>query len=409
MKRTILFLFPVGLFLVATGILLGSTPARGADMTLVPSLDVRGEYNDNVSFLRRNEQDDYIATVSPGITFDYSTQRLEADGRALVDVVRYAEEDQLDTENQRYEFDGTYRCTERWTVTGRASYIKDTTLESELEETGLVGVRADRNRWTGGGGVSYSPDLLSEAALDYFHGDYRYDWRGNIDYTYDSVVGSYKRRMKNERSEWILQPYYSNTESKASEVDNYGLSVGVAHFFTETLSTNAFLGVRRTYIDYTLTQPQVVYNAFGFPVGVTYTRVKEKDRKWGWVADISLKHQGETQYYTAGYNRDLSYSSFGEPVERQRLYANTGLRLHQRLEARFSASLYYVKSEGKFHDENRRYVDLTPSLHYRLTEDYSLSFGYNYSHDYDKSLSTDQKKDRHRAWVSVNFRFPKKI
>src|SRR5690606_7618782 len=74
--------------------------ASANDVTLVPSLRISGEYDDNVFFNSTDEVDDYLTIISPGLTFDYATELLNLQSLIVVDFLRYFDETELDTENQ---------------------------------------------------------------------------------------------------------------------------------------------------------------------------------------------------------------------------------------------------------------------------------------------------------------------
>ena len=75
--------------------------------------------------------------------------------------------------------------TERLTVNGNFSYVNDTTLDSQLEETGIVTFRTDRKRYNGGLELSYRLSELSNAGFGYNHQSTRYGSYLYEDYDYD--------------------------------------------------------------------------------------------------------------------------------------------------------------------------------------------------------------------------------
>jgi hypothetical protein len=356
------------------------------DITLIPSIRVQGEYDDNVTFSRTEELDDYVATISPALTFDYATRLLDVRSILRLDILRYADESRLDTENQRYDLEGDYQVLERLRLTAGALYIKDTTLDSELEETGLITRREDRERWSGNAGFSYAVNEVSDVGVNYSYTDTEYDSRGNVDYDVNSVVFSYDHRLKTQTDVVTVQPYYMDYDSQLSEVKNYGVSLGWFHAFTEKWTLTAFLGIR-----YTETEGQ------GF-----------SEENWGGVADIYVKNRGEIFDWTAGYNRALEYSSQGEPIDRDRMYFRGNRRITRRFSVGLDGSLYFSESEGDRDNEDSRYFYLTPRLTYWITENYFLEWAYRYSNSRDKTLDSNKVAERNRVWVSVNFKFPRK-
>ena len=363
-------------------------PAMAQDITLVPSLDIRGEYDDNVLFERTNEIDDYLAMIGPALSLDYASELLNLESIIGVDFLRYADQTDLNTENERYELNGGYRFKERWTLNGNFSYIKDTTLESELQETGLVNVREDRHRYNAGGGLSYQVSELSDMNINYIHTKTDFDFVGNVDYDYDAITLSHNRRLENERDIITLQPSYSTRESEVSDVDNYGLSFGWSHSFSETSQLRAFLGAR-------------------------YTEVRFGDERqdyedWGGTADISFRKTGEISSTLLGYRRDLTTSASGEAIEVDRIYCNLRRDVIGRLGIGFRGNLSFTRSEGNFDGEDTRYFEVIPSLDYQITENHTLELAYVYSRAEDRNLTEDRERERNRVWIALDFRFPRK-
>ena len=51
--------------------------ALAKDVTIVPSIALRGEYDDNVTFVNTDEISDYLAIISPALTLDYASEVLK--------------------------------------------------------------------------------------------------------------------------------------------------------------------------------------------------------------------------------------------------------------------------------------------------------------------------------------------
>lgn len=64
---------------------------------LLTSLDLSGEYNDNILLAPRDEKSDFIWTISPGITVELPGRRLALRLGYRADIIRYTENDTLDT------------------------------------------------------------------------------------------------------------------------------------------------------------------------------------------------------------------------------------------------------------------------------------------------------------------------
>ena len=362
-------------------------PATAEDITLVPSIDIRGEYDDNVNFSRVDEKADYFVAVTPAFTFHYDTDVLNLKSKGSVDVLRYLHDSDLNTENYKFQADGTYRVLERLSLKGDFTYVKDTTLDSQLEETGLLMVRSERERFIGGAGLTYQMTEKSFLDLEGSRQKTNYAFRGYVDYTNDSLVLSYNRKFNDGLDVFTVQPNYSRYDSIVSKVDNYGLSFGLAHQFSETLNFTGFLGVRYTQTDSVNTGT---------------------DDSFGGVANIKVKKSWEASSLSGGYTHDLNYDSTGEPINVDRVFCSADYKVAARFRLRFSGSFYLTKSEGQFRDKDERYFSLTPSLTYRVTEDSSVRLAYTYSYSLDEELVDDRVAERNRVWLAYTAEWPMK-
>ena len=386
--------------------------AMAADIKILPLLKITGEYDDNVGFSRNNERDDYIAIVGPALNLEYRTEKLSLKSETGVDLYRYSDIKELDRENKTLDLSAGYSITEKVGINGAVSYLMDTTLQSELEETGLVNFRSDRERLTLRGGGSWRISELWDIGLNLTGGKTKYDWWGYSDYDTKSVSLSCNRRLKNQKDLFTVQPYYSRYVSDNSEVKTWGMSLGWRRAFTEKLSLTAFLGARHTSTRYSmLVQESVLDPRFPPYFGIhmlIYTEVDETEKNWGGTADSYLSYTGETFSARLGLNRDLAYSPTGDPIDRTRLYLTMDRDLTRRLSASFSCSLSSSESDGPFSQEDSRHLSLGPRLRYRITENHSLVFAYSYALHEERIITDESPYDRNRFWVSLDLRFPKK-
>lgn len=361
--------------------------ASANDVTLVPSLRISGEYDDNVFFNSTDEVDDYLTIISPGLTFDYATELLNLQSLIVVDFLRYFDETELDTENQRYDLNGRYQLASKWNIAGNFSYIKDTTLESELEETGIVHLREDRKRYNAGGGLSYQMTELTDLNFNYTHTVTRYDSEDNVDYDYDNFSLLCNRKLKNQLDVLTVRTNYSIFDSDEEKTNNYELLFGWFHKFSETLDLNASAGPRYTRQN--------------------FNDDREDEDSWGTTVDISLNKRGETRSATIGYSRRIWNNADGDLVETDRIYARAKQRIIGRLGVGFVAGLYFTSQEDDSDNDDTRYYILNPSLYYMLTENHSIELAYSYQNELEESRPKDLESERNRIWIAFHFNFPR--
>ncbi|MBN2704927.1 MAG: outer membrane beta-barrel protein, partial [Deltaproteobacteria bacterium] len=378
-----------------------------ADFTFNPSFSCRGEYDDNINFDNDNEISDWLGIFIPRLETSWQDERFDLRGSAEAEIRRYLDEGQYDDEYQRYHLNGSYQATERLSLEAGAGYIRDSTLDSELEETGIVEDLYLRERWDVDGGLRFRLGERVFSSLNYGYGNTSYEGPGNVDYDTHSLVGSLSWLLKNQRDQVFLQPSYYHYESDVSQVDNYGLSLGWNRTLSEKLTLNCYLGLRYTDSEYYYKTYVPVFDpgSGSFYWQLASMTISESD--FGGTADISLSGKTEVLSYKLAYNRDLSYTSTGSPIDRDRLTASLNWNMSPRLASGISAGLYFSKSNDDYSTEDSNYFYIHPHLSYRLFENHRLELHYQYARTRDNTLSDNDAYDRSRVWLALVFRFPK--
>jgi hypothetical protein len=97
-------------FLAAALALPGLGHAQGnlqaGPFRILPTLDLSGEYNDNVLLAPRDELDDFIWTISPGLVVELPARRSAARLGYRADIKEYVDHDELSTVDHTGQFDG---------------------------------------------------------------------------------------------------------------------------------------------------------------------------------------------------------------------------------------------------------------------------------------------------------------
>jgi hypothetical protein len=398
-------LFRAGLVVL----LLVLIPSWGQAETIVtPSVNLRTTYDDNIRFSVDKPLSDLISSLEGGLDASYRTERFQSKSTMSVRALKYLQESDLDREEAHIGTSLSHAWTERLSANGNASYMLDSALDTELEETGLIVEQDNRQRISAGGGLSYRITELQELACSFSLGRTAYDSEQRVDYNTSNITLTWYRASKNQRDGLTVQSYWNAQSSDVSEVETYGLMFGWTRQLTENWSLNAFLGARRTQTEYSHLQQEVVFDPTLLPA-VSYRieeeTVTEEEASWGGVADVSVDWIGETWSFRSSYNRDLSYSSLGEPIERDQLGIVVNKKFNVRWSARCGGTMTLSQYERQTKDESYRKLSLSPSLSYRLTKDHRLSAGFYYDY-YENELSEDSGRDRKRIWISLDCSFP---
>ncbi len=365
--------------------------AIAKDISIVPSIAFRGAYDDNVLYSRTFDISDYVGIVSPALKVNYGSEVFNIRGSGVVDVLRYAQEKDLDYERQYYKLNGDYRFTERWKFTGDFSYSKDTTLQTELVQTGIVNIRSPVDRFDGDLGLSYNLSELSNIGVRYRYVNRSYKAAYLNDYYANSISLPYNLQFNDGLDTFTISPRYARLISENKDSHDYRLMLGWTHRPSETYQFRAFLGPR-----YTVQK---------------FEDTGESSSNWGVVGDISLKKTAEVYSILVGFGSDI----FNRPSTNAlnqvfKLYT----RLSRRITERFRAQVYSRISmtrpdyEDVGSEEDIWYFVVTPSLNYYLTENHYLSLTYSYQQQYDRNIEYEPRVARNRVWLTLNFNFPQK-
>ncbi len=390
--------------------LLGAWEASAGEIRLMPLVNVSGGYDDNVFYTRADPQSDYVATVKPGFVLDYDSELFNVRSRGSVDFLRYLDNSSLNRENYDLLFDGGVNLTERWNLRANFSFINDTTLDSQLLETGIVTLRTDRKRYNGGGDMAYRLSERSSTGVGYNHQSTRYGSKAYEDYDYDQVRLFWDCEFNHGLDRFTVAPYYGRWTSNISTVNNYGLTFGLSHSFSETLTLEAFAGPRYTQTERTFTTPTLSFDPATGAFKITAKEVKVSDSNWGGTANIELKKRWTVSTVSLGYYHDLQFSSTAgddaEPINVDRIFCSASFQMATHLKAGFSGSFYLSDSASEFGNQDKRYLYLTPSLEYQVAENYFLRLTYNYSREFNKRLESDPDQDRNRVWITFTGQWP---
>jgi hypothetical protein len=367
-----------------------ATNVCAAEMKLLTSVGLKQEYNSNIFYERSDEVDDFISYLMPALKLSYATETLSL--RALADWSGWLFWDNSDQNrlNQRYGLDGTYRLTERWSVSGDGRYVFDSTQDSQFDETGTVrrGL-SDRQRFNVGAGLDYAVSERTNVGGDYEFQRTEFERDSSVDTSLNTFNVYYTRRLINQKDVISIFPKFDWGTSDDWDAYNSSLNVRWTHPFSETLDTSILVGIRNTHVD--------------------YDDDRDNSTNWGGLADMWLRKRGELTTGRVGFKNDLRTRESGEITNVSRVYADIDHRLSRRFGVGFRGNFYYSEliEDSPENDDDRWYYDVSPSAFYRLTEDHILRLLYTYGKETLLDVDDDDTRERHKIWLQATFNFPK--
>lgn len=367
----------VVIFILLIGAIAGfSEEARASPsrFTLTPSLSVRGTYDDNIYFSQRDETGDFLTEVKPALAFKAATEIYALDLAAAMNFQSFADETYLNTVDQDYTAGVRLELHPRLKVNLDGSYLKDTTLNEELMEGGLVLKRNDRKKYSGSTGLTWTAGERTELELgaSYQRSDYKDP--DFTDYYAESVYGSMSHRLRNYKTVAVFQPSYTYYKFDAGKTKSCQALAGVQHEFTERSSLRVLAGPNYSRSEFSAIRVAGILGPFIF-----LERTRQVDSQSGWVANIEAKRTYETGEVRGGYTQDITGSGYGETLRRSHPYAAVSLKLSERLRAGLNLDYFRIKTDREEVLRNYETWSVSPSLIYMLGEHIEAALHYRYS------------------------------
>lgn len=351
-----------------------SNNASAAEWVFNAQADPKFKYDDN-ELLREDELDDFSLNIDPTLSLTRSLENSTSEIRLGYRISRYQDLKELDKENPFASFNTTY-ATERSTYGLKLDYAERESRDIAEEDT------ADFSNISTTITKSISPSFsyrLTE--LDTISTSLSYQTRKQSDDSSNSnsILGSSSNLTDNETASlnlaWQhqyterlnggLSFTYVNYQAESDRLDNqydsYSLGLTSEYQLSELWSVNGLLGAR--YLD-----------SENSPVIGPET----SDQSTGLDYSISTTREDELNSYTLSASRSLTPSSEGD-VNEQDAYTITYRRnFTEKLTGNLSASYRKYSSADDLDSTETKYFDFSPSLSWKLDEDWSLVFGYRY-------------------------------
>ena len=356
-----------------------ASSVQGAESKLIPQISIKETYTDNIDFSRIEEKDDWIFTITPLIKLDYQTERARTIANAQFDVIEYSKEENLDTVYQKYNLTHNFRATELFGLILNGSLIKDSTLESEMDETGLFLKQTDRNFYNIRPGISlYLTEMASlNINLGYSKAEYEALWYSDYD-RYDADL-KFVHTLAKEGATVSAHGSYTLSDYETYNVNIYRLYLSLSYPFPEKWKLTAWAGAWHTESDF--------------------------DRNLGWLTYLAL-----TRAFTQGsgsvtINRDITPSGYGETIERYRTTLSLDYRLSEFITGRFSGSWSRSKSVSQYKNTDEQLYNLRPSLSWQIMEHGKAELSYQYS--VIEYMKTDTNAERNTIFLSFTIYWEK--
>jgi len=364
-------------------ILLLAACAAGVDAAewkIDPTIQFRAGYNDNIKLTIDDEVSSAEVKLSPSAIFSVETPTSGSSGNLRFDFRRFEDDSDLDDNNVRF-ITSSYHRMERSELGLDLDFIKDTTLDSQLENTGLVLDRVDRRLINIGPSWTYNLDERTNARFGYTYNDVKYDdsdETGFVDFHINSGEASLQRVLNERTVASITLSHSQSNNDNDVESKNTNLQGGASYRFSETLSASLFVGVRHTKADFSQSSLIPIFVGdiiIGFiPLNEDVSR-----SDWGNTFSGSLTKDFLRGQTGLSASRDISNDINGVPIEVARVRWNNLYRFSETLSANLNLEFYRSETNNNARDDlNRDYYQIEPRFNWDFQQFWRISGSYRY-------------------------------
>lgn len=346
---------------LVTVLIVGST-GRGEEFRVSSDVTLQEKYEDNVSFSSTAQESSWLTTFAPGVRARYGSEHTSVSASGRWEGRAYATDSGLNTVNQFYAA-GVEHRRERITAGASAGLIFDTTLDSELQDTGIVLDRDQRLSATVGADLGYAVSELTRTTWRYRYNNARYDAPALVDY-FDHGVQWETVRVLSERNQSAgvslngmfvdADPTYRSQEWSAT--------ASYVHPLSEQDRASLTAGVRWTRVE------------TGIPLETVSTDT-------GLVGDASLTRQWEAANLSLSVGKRTNPSGSGRLVDTTRLGLRGAYAVTDHVAATLRGDWYRntdVVSFGSRQDST--FVSVEPGISWRMTERVTAAAAYTHEH-----------------------------
>lgn len=378
------------LYLVLLGVA-SPAPASAAEWQVQPTARLSIGYNDNLRLATGNKISTAEVSFSPSATFRVLTPSSGASGLIGFDFRRFDEDSNLSEDNLKLQVDA-FRQTERSRFDLNLGAVRDSTLDTQLEETGIAFDRIQREKIAISPGWNHSLDERTSISASYSYSDVQYentDQAGFFDYKQQSTQLSLTRVLTPRTSASLTLTGSRSSNDNEVESENLNAQAGLSYAINETLSASLAAGARRTSVD--ITRDTFIFIRSGNNViDIVPSTDKQSSSDTGLTFSASISKsflRGDT---LLSASRDVSNDINGQPFEVTRLTSVSSYRLNETLSFRLSLDFFNSQSTNPIGTAlDRKFYRAQPEINWALDREWSLSAYYAYRLQAFNDISDD--------------------
>jgi hypothetical protein len=366
-SRSLVSLFLLQGALVTGGLLSPVANCRTAycaEVKLNPTCELKEEFNDNVFLTAGNKKNDFITTITPGLGFSRSSERLNIDLLAGLGWHDYARTSGVAATDYRYTGQLATKITERDDLGLNAAYIRNTRPDTITASTGLP-TTSGSDTYQYSGNLSRLLDETTSASLSYSFNQEEYDDPASQSRRVHSAGMVFSKDLGEllPRLKGALNTNFSRSLYRNSHNDFYTVSVGASRSINEQLNINLSAG--------------------GQLIRSTFETVSQRSNdSWETIGSASLNYSAEQGFGAFSFAHNFTPAS-GQvgAVLTTSFGLSLGRNLSDKSTAQCAASYNLNQADrGQYASRgvDDRALNLTADITYKLSNYFDISLQYTY-------------------------------
>lgn len=320
-------------------------------------------YDDNVTLVDDDEIDSFGLRAQPGLRLSQEAPNSLLAIEAELTHTRFFSESDLDSTDQRGAVAYSRQST-RINFGLNAEFVRNTTRESELDDTGRIDRSVRRTSFAGGPSFTYLTGPLSRIETSANANRVTFGSDEFNDFTNFAGQFAYIQSItpRDEAGLVFAASHFDSEDTENTEAENYSLSARWTRSPNDRFESTIDVGLRLTN------------SRFDEPDG------RENETNIGFNFRGELEWQFDQGSLNASVLNAAEPSSDGSLRQRTRAQSIVSYRLTERLSALFTATAERSEDIDAATDEDgeRLFFSLSPSLAYQLTEQWRLTGQYRF-------------------------------
>ena len=320
-------------------------------------------YDDNVTLVDDDEIDSFGLRAQPGLRLSKEAPNSLLAIEAELTHTRFFSESDLDSTDQRGAVAYNRQST-RINFGLNAEFVRNTTRESELDDTGRIDRSVRRTSFAGGPSVTYLTGPLSRIETSASANRVTFGSDEFNDFTNFAGQLAYIQSItpRDEAGLVFAASHFDSEDVENTEAENYSLSARWTRSPNDRFESTIDVGLRLTN------------SRFDEPDG------RQNETNIGFNFRGELEWQFDQGRLNASVLNAAEPSSDGSLRQRTRAQSVVSYRLTDRLSALFTATAERSEDIDAATDEDgeRLFFSVSPSLAYQLTEQWRLTGQYRF-------------------------------